>query len=116
MSPYRSRNLKEHCNGTLHIGFGHISDKYTSRVIYDPSEQKIIAINLDGHVFSQMRSTWTFTDTTSFGSEGMKNGTDYEFKIEYKMGNPIYSKVAKAAFPTVSKQMVEAFEKRVENS
>jgi coenzyme Q-binding protein COQ10 len=115
VSPYRSRNMQEHAMGTLHIGWGSITDKYTSRVIYDAEKTKITAINLDGHVFEQMRSTWTFKDGTKFvPGEGMVFSTNYDFEIKFKMGNPIYNQAAKAAFPRVSKQMYEAFESRVQ--
>ena len=113
MSPFRERHLREEAQGTLHIGFGSITDKYTSRVIYSPDKNEIKALNLDGNVFKKMSSNWTFKDTTSFGEAGLEHGTEYTFQIDCTFGNPIYSKIGKAAFPKVSEMMVKSFENRV---
>lgn len=113
ISEYRSRStgdgVKESATGTLHIGFGNIIDKYTSRVTYLPAEQKIVATSIDGHVFEEMTSTWEFTQ-----DDNDKNSSTYKFQIEGVIGNPLYKTVAKANFTMVSSKMAQAFENEVD--
>jgi len=106
MSKYRVNGGKKVGQGTLHIGFGPITDKYTSRVTVIPEDQVITATNQDGHVFRELKSRWKF-------SENEKGECVYEFNCRYIMGNPLYSSVAKAVFGKVSEQMADSFEKRV---
>lgn len=118
MSPFTTdkKKLVEKSTGILHIGFANITDKYTSRVVYDPQNESITAYNIKGNVFEKMTASWKFKDkTTIVEGQGPSHSTEYEFKIDYKMGNPLYTQVAKTAFPKISDMMVKSFEKQVQD-
>jgi len=98
--------------GTLHIGFdmpgfGSITEKYTSRVTLSPDSRQITAENLDGTIFKEMRSKWTFGETDT------PNTCKFHFEIDYTMSNQGYALVAKQLFPEISKRMVESFKNEV---
>lgn len=98
--------------GTLHIGYGQLVDKYTSRVTVFDEKMEVRAENRDGMVFREMDSVWQFREVER--EDGKCGGScEYQFKITYTMGNPLYATVAKSVFPTISKLMSDSFEKEV---
>lgn len=82
------------------IGFGPITQSYTSRVTRDPAALTITARAIDGP-FDYLDSKW------SFAREGQ--GTRVRFDIDFKFNNALIAKVAEPAFAAKQGEIMEAF-------
>lgn len=82
------------------IGFGPVTQAYTSRVEADPVAHTITARAVDGP-FSHLDSTWSFLP------EGQ--GTRVRFDIDFKISNPLLAAVAEPAFAAKQDEIMDAF-------
>jgi coenzyme Q-binding protein COQ10 len=82
------------------IGFGPITQSYTSRVTMDPATKTISAEAVDGP-FAYLDSKWTFEQ------EGL--GTRVRFDIDFKISNALLAKVAEPAFAAKQDEIINAF-------
>jgi len=118
ISPYKQRRQRKSqptpsapqlvAMGTLHIGYGHFTDRYTSRVTVTPEKREIIAENMDGNLFKEMRSKWTFIPL-----EPPDQNCEFSFNIDYTVDNRAKAEIAKRVFPSISELMVDSFLKEV---
>ncbi|MDB5505796.1 MAG: ubiquinone-binding protein [Devosia sp.] len=83
------------------IGFGLITQSYTSRVTRDVKAMTITAEAVDGP-FSYLDSKW------SLEREG--EGTRVRFDIDFKIKNPLIKAVAEPAFAAKQREIITAFE------
>lgn len=86
------------------IGFGPITQSYTSRVGFDRPE-RITAKSLDGP-FAWLDSSWTF--------EPDGEGTRVGFTVDFKISNPMLRAVAEPAFAAKQEEIVDAFLREAE--
>lgn len=82
------------------IGFGPITQSYTSRVFSDPVALRIAADAVDGP-FAYLRSEWHF--------EAEGEGTRVRFDIDFKISNPLVAAVAEPAFLAKQEEIIDAF-------
>ncbi len=82
------------------IGFGPVTQAYTSRVEADPAAHTITARAVDGP-FSHLDSKWSFLP------EGQ--GTRVRFDIDFKISNPLLAAVAEPAFAAKQDEIMDAF-------
>jgi coenzyme Q-binding protein COQ10 len=81
------------------IGFGPISQAYTSRVVSERPE-RITAKAVDGP-FAYLDSAWTF--------EPEGEGTCVRFEVDFKISNPVLRAVAEPAFAAKQGEIMDAF-------
>jgi coenzyme Q-binding protein COQ10 len=81
------------------IGFGPITQAYTSRVVSDRPE-RITAKAVDGP-FAYLDSSWTF--------EPEGEGTCVRFDVQFKISNPVLRAVAEPAFAAKQDEIMDAF-------
>jgi coenzyme Q-binding protein COQ10 len=86
------------------IGFGPITQAYTSRVVSD-RPGRITARAVDGP-FSHLDSTWTF--------EPEGSGTCVRFEVEFQISNPVLRAVAEPAFAAKQDEIMDAFLREAE--
>ena len=86
------------------IGFGPISQAYTSRV-ESVRPERITAKAVDGP-FAYLDSTWTF--------EPEGEGTCVRFDVEFKISNVMLRAVAEPAFAAKQDEIMEAFLREAE--
>jgi coenzyme Q-binding protein COQ10 len=82
------------------IGFGPLTQSYTSRVVADPAARTILAKAVDGP-FAYLDSQW------SFSPEG--EGTRVRFDIDFKFSNRLIAAAAEPAFARKQDEIMEAF-------
>jgi coenzyme Q-binding protein COQ10 len=82
------------------IGFGPVTQAYTSRVEADPEAHTITARAVDGP-FSHLDSKWRFVP------EGA--GTRVRFDISFHIANPLLAAVAEPAFAAKQDEIMDAF-------
>ncbi|MFC3705806.1 type II toxin-antitoxin system RatA family toxin [Devosia honganensis] len=82
------------------IGFGPITQSYTSRVTLDRQQRTIRVKAVDGP-FAYLDSIW------SFEPEGQ--GTRVRFEIDFKFSNPLVAAVAEPAFAAKQEEIMRAF-------
>lgn len=82
------------------IGFGPVTQAYTSKVVADRPTLTIGADAVDGP-FAYLNSKW------SFQPEG--EGTRVRFAIDFKISNPLIASVAEPAFMAKQEEIIEAF-------
>lgn len=82
------------------IGFGPLTQSYTSRVTRDPEALTITAHAVDGP-FRYLDSKWRFAP------EGQ--GTRVRFDIDFKFNNPVVATIAEPAFAAKQGEIMEAF-------
>lgn len=85
---------------TMTIGFGPVTQAYTSKVVADRSTLTIGADAVDGP-FAYLNSKW------SFEPEG--EGTRVRFAIDFKISNPLIAAVAEPAFMAKQEEIIDAF-------
>jgi len=82
------------------VGYGALREKYTSRVVLDPSERTIDVAQTTGP-FRLLENHWRFTP------EG--TGCKADFSIVYEFKNRLLNAIAGAAFGRVYIAMGDAF-------
>jgi coenzyme Q-binding protein COQ10 len=85
---------------TMTIGFGPVTQAYTSKVVADRSTLTIGADAVDGP-FAYLNSKWTF--------EAEGEGTRVRFAIDFKISNPLIAAVAEPAFMAKQEEIIDAF-------
>ncbi|HTP75997.1 MAG TPA: type II toxin-antitoxin system RatA family toxin [Rhizomicrobium sp.] len=88
------------------VGYGALREKYTSRVILDPSGRTIDVTQTSGP-FRQLENHWRFT------AMGEKCQVDFSLAFEFR--NRVLNAVAGAAFGKVYVKMADAFEARAKS-
>ena len=85
------------------VGYGALREKYTSRVILDPTAHTIDVAQTSGP-FKQLENHWRFTP--------LVQGCQVDFSLAYEFKSRILNAVAGAAFGKVYVKMADAFEAR----
>jgi len=109
----QKRELKgreEILSADMVVGFKLFRERFSSRVIARPSLEgmpyRIDVMYLDGP-FKFLKNHWVFN--------GIKNGTEIDFFINFEFQNIIMEKVVGIVFTEAVKKMVTAFEDRARN-
>jgi len=87
----------------LVISFKVFRERFTSRVLLWPVEQKIDSEYLDGP-FRHMRSVWKFRD--------IAGGCEVDFHVDFEFRNPILQGIIGVVFTDAMQRVVRAFERR----
>lgn len=82
------------------LTFGPITQGYTSRVVLQAAEGRIVARATDGP-FAHLVSRWHF--------EPEGTGTRVRFDIDFKISNPLLAAVAEPAFAAKQREIMDAF-------
>ncbi len=101
-----SRELVKSCEvqrAEMLVGFGALRERYTSRVMLDPTARTVDVTQTEGP-FRQLETHWRFTPD----GEGCK----VEFSIAFEFKNRLLGAVAGKAFEHVLLKMTDAFEAR----
>lgn len=85
------------------VGYGALREKYTSRVVLDPSAYSIDVAQTSGP-FKLLENHWRFTP--------LAQSCRVEFSLAYEFRNRVLNAVAGAAFGKVYVKMADAFEAR----
>ncbi|KAG8903073.1 hypothetical protein FRB99_003779 [Tulasnella sp. 403] len=111
----------------LTVGFLAFEESYVSKVTCTPFE-KVEAIG-SSNLFKTLTTTWRFQPASATSphptkegiatkkTDGLSSDTDsgptlLSINLSYAFANPIHASLASKVFEGVSKQMVEAFERR----
>ena len=94
---------REVVSAEMAVGYGALREKYTSRVVLDPTARAIDVAQTSGP-FRILENHWRFTP------EG--EGCRVEFSIAYEFKSRLLNAVAGAAFGKVYVKMADAFEAR----
>jgi len=89
----------------LVISFKVFRERFTSRVVLWPEDNKIDTEYLDGP-FKHMRSNWAFRDTDQ--------GCEIDFFVDFEFKNAILQTLIGVVFNEAMQRVVKAFEKRAE--
>ena len=87
----------------LIIGFKIYKEVYSSHILLDPNNYKIIVNYKDGP-FEHMYNYWLFKKNS--------NGCEIEFMVEFKFKSIFLQTVMESLFSEAVKKMVKAFENR----
>jgi len=90
-------------NAEMAVGYGALREKYTSRVILDPTGRTIDVMQTSGP-FKILENHWRFTP--------LGDRCRLEFSIAYEFKSRLLNAVAGAAFGKVYIKMADAFEAR----
>lgn len=85
------------------VGFGGLRERYTSRVVLDPSQRAIDVVQTEGP-FRILENHWRFFP--------LENACRIEFGLAFEFKSRILNAVAGAAFERVARRMTAAFEAR----
>ena len=96
-------NGSEVMEADLVISFKVFRERFGSRVVLWPAEQRIETEYLDGP-FRHMRSTWKFR-----AAEG---GCEVDFFVDFEFRNAILQGIIGVVFNEAMQQLVRAFERR----
>ena len=95
--------LKNEFDADLIIGFKIYKEVYSSQILLDPNNYKIIVNYKDGP-FEYLDNYWIFKDD--------KNGCEVEFMVDFKFKSVFLQTLMETLFSEAVKRMVGAFEKR----
>jgi len=87
----------------MSVGFGALSERYTSRVMLDPERRRIDVAQTDGP-FRVLENHWQFTPDPK--------GCRVDFAIAFEFRSRLLDAIASAAFERVMLKMTGAFEAR----
>ncbi|MDO8882387.1 type II toxin-antitoxin system RatA family toxin [Pseudotabrizicola sp.] len=87
----------------LVISFKVFRERFGSRVVLWPAEQRIETEYLDGP-FRHMRSTWTFREA--------ERGCEIDFFVDFEFRNAILQSIIGVVFNEAMQRIVRAFERR----
>ncbi len=90
----------------MRIGYKLIHETFTSQVMLDPAQGRIVVTYLDGP-FKHLENRWQFTDQPG-------GGCAVHFFIDYAFKSRTFEALVGAVFDTVFRKMVEAFEARAD--
>jgi coenzyme Q-binding protein COQ10 len=85
------------------VGYGALRERYTSRVVLDPSGYSIDVVQTEGP-FRVLENHWRF--------EPAESGCTVNFSIAFEFRSRILNAVATSAFERVMFKMADAFEAR----
>lgn len=101
----RPHGTSEEMLADLVISFKVFRERFGSRVVLHPNEQKIDTEYLDGP-FKYMKSNWAFEDT--------QEGCTVNFFVDFEFKNAILQSIIGVVFNEAMHRIVRAFEKRAE--
>jgi coenzyme Q-binding protein COQ10 len=87
----------------MEVGFGHLRDRYTSRVILN-SAGKRIEVTQNAGPFRRLENRWQFAPAGE--------GARVDFLIDFEFRNPLINALAGGAFDHAMRRMADAFEAR----
>ena len=99
------KNRKNNFDADLIIGFKIYKEIYSSQVILDHVNKKIIVNYKDGP-FEHLDNYWIFKDN--------KNGCEVEFMVDFKFKSVFLQTLMETLFSEAVRRMVGAFEKRAD--
>jgi coenzyme Q-binding protein COQ10 len=85
------------------VGYWALRERYTSRVILDPSNHTVDVVAIEGP-FHRLENHWKFTPQTI--------GSRVEFAVAFEFSNRLLQAAAGGAFEKVLMKMTDAFEAR----
>jgi coenzyme Q-binding protein COQ10 len=95
--------LQNEFDADLIIGFKIYKEVYSSQILLDPNNYKIIVNYKDGP-FEYLYNYWLFKENSA--------GCEIEFMVEFKFKSIFLQTVMESLFSEAVKKMVKAFEKR----
>ena len=95
--------LQNEFDADLIIGFKIYKEVYSSQILLDPNNYKIIVNYKDGP-FEYMNNYWLFKENSA--------GCEIEFMVEFKFKSIFLQTVMESLFSEAVKKMVKAFENR----
>ena len=95
--------LQNEFDADLIIGFKIYKEVYSSQILLDPNNYKIIVNYKDGP-FEYLENYWVFKDN--------KNGCEVEFMVDFKFKSIFLQTLMETLFSEAVRRMVGAFEKR----
>ena len=87
----------------MSVGYGALRERYTSRVVLDPTNREIDVVQTDGP-FRILENRWRF--------EQMAERCRVDFAIKFEFRSKFLNVVASRAFERVMLRMTDAFEER----
>ena len=96
-------NRKNNFEADLIIGFKIYKEIYSSQILLDNINKKIIVNYKDGP-FEYLENYWVFKDN--------KNGCEVEFMVDFKFKSVFLQTLMETLFSEAVRRMVGAFEKR----
>ena len=96
-------NYKNNFEADLIIGFKIYKEIYSSQILLDNINKKIIVNYKDGP-FEYLENYWVFKDN--------KNGCEVEFMVDFKFKSVFLQTLMETLFSEAVRRMVGAFEKR----
>ena len=87
----------------MHVGFSVLRERYTSRIVMDPSARRIDVRQVQG-VFRELENCWRFTP------EGA--GCRIDFFVQFEFRSRLLSAIANSAMSLAVATMTRAFEQR----
>lgn len=94
----------EELTATMTVGYKHIRERFTTRVLLRPEQREIFVAYIDGP-FSHLENEWRF-----LAAEG--SGTTVHFFIEYTFRSPVLGLLVGSAFDKAVRSYTSAFETR----
>lgn len=88
------------------VGYGPLSESFTSRVTIDVDQLKLHVQYVDGP-FKHLDNRWTFRDVGEGASE-------IDFSIDYSFKSRAFELLAGSVFDRLFRRMAEAFEQRAD--
>ena len=95
--------LQNEFDADLIIGFKIYKEVYSSQILLDPNNYKIIVNYKDGP-FEYLHNYWIFKENSA--------GCEIEFMVEFKFKSIFLQTVMESLFSEAVKKMVKAFESR----
>ncbi len=92
------------CLAELVISFKHMSEKYTSRVVFTP--HSAIDVAMVRGPFSHLVNQWKFT--------AEKGGTCVDFFLDFKFRSRLLEKMIGSVFEKATDHMIDAFRRRAD--
>ena len=90
--------------GELVIAFSHLTESYTSRVVYQRPNS--IDVTMVKGPFEYLVNRWRFTPTA--------NGTEIDFSLDFKFRSRMLEMMVGSVFRKATSSMVQAFKERAE--
>jgi len=88
------------------VGYGPISETFTTRVTIDEDKLKLLIQYVDGP-FRHLENRWTFVDTGG-------NTSDVQFFIDYSFKSRAFELLAGSVFDRLFRKMADAFVTRAD--
>jgi coenzyme Q-binding protein COQ10 len=88
---------------TMTVGYGKISERFTTRVTLEPEVPLVRVSHVDGP-FTRLENEWRFV--------AVPGGCEVRFVIDYAFRSPMLQMIVGAAFDKAVRSYTEAFEAR----